>query len=534
MPRKGQGRRQSGTGHCIGTIVSIHGSFPVKIKDNWTLRLTQKGVNVIIVTMTIYTPDIQSRTGPKYRVIADAIGDDIRNKTLSAGIKLPTHRDLAYRLGVTVGTITRAYAELQRRGVAGGRVGSGTFVMEPAGERHIFTSAIGQPQEILTRSGSHVPLQHPDATNIDLAMNRPSPGPESKALAATMAELANADGLELLTQYNPVPGIYHHREAMASWLANIGLDVDADDVVLTSGAQHAMAACALGLLKSGDVLLTENLTYPGMTSLASHVNARVRPVMMDEFGMMPDALEAAVIETGARVAYVMPVHQNPTTATMDMDRLKAIADIAKRHDLILIEDDVYGFQPEHRNPPLAQLAPDNTVYVNGFAKSIAPGLRVGCMKAPKALFATLTRAVQISGWMIPPLMGEIAARWITSGIAYDIIKWHREEMIARNAMAADILQEFTFASKPESLHMWLDLPEHHHADTIIRELSQRGVVMAGPESFITTQPTVPHALRLCLGSAPTRDLLRAALIHMRAVLNAEPVQDQHLLGSMVM
>jgi len=484
--------------------------------------------------MTIYTPHIEDRHGPKYRAIADAVSDDIRDEIIAVGAKLPTHRDLAYRLGVTVGTVTRAYSELQRRGIAGGRVGSGTYVLDQIRKRQVFPVIGVSNKEILSGSGDRALLNQPDANSTDLSMNRPPPGPEAEALAVTLSELANAEGLATLTQYNPAPGLSHHRAAMASLANTIGLDAEGDDMILTSGAQHAMAACAMGLLKAGDVILTENFTYPGMTSLAAHLGVRVRPVAMDEYGVRPDALEAAIHETGARVAYLMPVHQNPTTAVMDMDRLAAIADIAKRHDLVVIEDDVYGFQPEHRHPPLAQFAPENTIYINGFAKSISPGLRVGFMKTPKSLFSSLTRAVQITGWMIPPLMGEIAARWITSGVAQDIIDWHRKEMIARNAMAADVLQGFTFASKPESLHIWMDLPEGHYADDTIRQLSQRGVIMAGPESFITTQPSVPRALRLCLGSAPNREQLRAALIQVRNVLSSHPVQAHHLIGSMVM
>ncbi|OEJ68658.1 aminotransferase-like domain-containing protein [Magnetovibrio blakemorei] len=485
--------------------------------------------------MTMYTPSIEGRHGPKYRVIADAVSDDIRSKTLLPGTKLPTHRDLAYRLGVTVGTITRAYAELQRRNVAGGKVGSGTYVLGSAHEQRLFPMPLDIQQHIMSRNNNTIAHEPVKDGTIDLSMNRPSPGPETAALADTLAELSKADGLEVLTLYNPAPGIPHHRTAMAHLMSTVGLDVEADDVVMTSGAQHAMAACALGLLKPGDVILTENLTYPGMTSLASHLSARVRPVAMDELGMRPDAFEAAIRETGARAAYIMPVHQNPTTAVMDLDRLQAIAEIAKRHDLIIIEDDVYGFQPEQRHPPLAQFAPDNTIYISGFAKSLSPGLRVGFMKCPKSLYPILTRAVQITGWMIPPLMGEIATRWVNSGVAQEIITWHRHEMIARNAIAAEIFQGFDFAAKPTSLHMWLDLPPEHYADDTLRELNTRGVIMAGPESFITTQPTVPRALRLCLGSAPTRELMRIALTHVRDVLSAYPVQAQSASAdSMVM
>ncbi|MEG3618482.1 PLP-dependent aminotransferase family protein [Magnetovibrio sp. PR-2] len=484
--------------------------------------------------MTIYSPSIEGRIGPKYRIIADAISDDIHANVLEAGTKLPTHRDLAYRLGVTVGTITRAYAELQRRGVAGGRVGSGTFVIDQSELRRVFPNPYETQSQIVHRNNDRIDHDYGDDTSIDLSMNRPSRGPEAKALAATLGELSQADGLDVLTQYNPAPGLAAHREAISKLVRQVGLDIAVENTVLTSGAQHAMSACALGLIKGGDVLLCEELTYPGMTSLAGHMGARLKPVAMDAEGIRPDAFEAAIVESGARVGYFMPVHQNPTTAVMSMERLHAIADIAKRHNFIIIEDDVYGFQPKDRNPPLAQLAPDNVIYITGFAKSLAPGLRVGFMLTPKALFAALTRAVQITGWMAPPLMGEIATRWVNSGIAQEIIGWHQDEMLARNAIAYEVFKGYDFAHQPTGLHMWLNLPEDHYADEVIRILGQRGIIMAGPESFITTQPTPPRALRLCLGSATSREKLTSALKQVRDVLSNTPQSAQPLTQTMVM
>ena len=481
--------------------------------------------------MTIYTPNLEGRAGPKYRMIADVVAEDIRRGVLPPGTKLPTHRDLAYRVGVTVGTVTRAYQELQRRNITGGRVGSGTYVRDLASEQRVFPVA---PRPLA--SGDRPELAHSPVADgqIDLSMNRLTPGPEAEALAQTLADLSQSHHLSQLTQYNPAPGMPHHRAAMAQLLGSVGLTCEAEDMILTSGAQHAMAAVTLALLKSGDVVLTENLTYPGMTSLASHVSAQARPVAMDEFGMRPDALEAAVRATNARVVYLMPIHQNPTTVTMNQDRLVEIARIAKAYDLVMIEDDIYGFQPAVREAPLAQLAPDHTVYISGFAKSISPGLRVGCIKAPKALFTPIVQGVQITGWMIPPLMGEIAARWITSGVANNLIEWHRVETRARHAIALEILDGFSFQAGPECLHMWLDLPEGHHADDIIRELRSFGIILAGPESFITTQATVPRTLRLCLGSPPSREQLRTALERVRDVLSASPVMGLAKLDMMVM
>ena len=321
---------------------------------------------------------------------------------------------------------------------------------------------------------------------------------------------------------------------MASLLDDVGLECDGDDIILTSGAQHAMSAVTLALLKSGDQVLTETLTYPGMTSLASHLGAQARPVAMDEYGMRPDALEAAVRATNARVVYMMPIHQNPTAVTMNKARLEDIARIAQAYDLVIIEDDIYGFQPAVREAPLAQLAPEHTVYISGFAKSISPGLRVGCIKAPKALFTPIVQGVQITGWMIPPLMGEIAARWINEGTARDLIEWHRVETRARHAIAVEILDGFSFKAGPECLHLWLDLPEGHHADDVSRELRNHGIIVAGPESFITAQAPVPPALRLCLGSPPSREQLRTALDRIRQVLSATPVLGLAKLDMMVM
>ena len=479
----------------------------------------------------MYTPNLDGRTGPKYRMIADAMAEDMRHGVLEAGVKLPTHRDLAYRLGVTVGTITRVYQELQRRGFTGGRVGSGTYVVDRNRESQVFPIT---PRPIAP--GTHPELAHsptPDG-QVDLSMNRLTPGPESEALGQTLAELSHSNNLSLLTQYNPAPGIPHHRHAMAELLGDVGLDCVGDDIILTSGAQHAMAAAALGLLKAGDVILTEELTYPGITSLAAHLSVRVRPVAMDEFGMRADSLEAAVRETGARVVYFMPIHQNPTTVTMNKARLAEIARVAQANDLMVIEDDIYGFQPAKREAPLAQLIPDHTVYISGFAKSISPGLRVGCIKAPKRMFNAIVQAVQITGWMIPPLMGEIAARWIETDVARQLIEWHRVEARARHAIALEILKGYTFKAAPECLHLWLDLPEGHHADDVIRALRAKGIVMAGPESFITGHASIPRALRLCLGSPPTRDQLRDAVEGVREVLSAEPVTALARLDVMVM
>jgi DNA-binding transcriptional MocR family regulator len=143
---------------------------------------------------------------------------------------------------------------------------------------------------------------------------------------------------------------------------------EAEDVVLTYGAQNAMLLAAMALAGPGATILTEELTYYGIKTIAAHLNLRVHGVALDDDGLIPDALDAACRSSGAKLLYCIPTLQNPTTSIMPEARRREIVAIAARHDLTIVEDDVYGFLPEDAPPPLAALAPERTVYIASLSK----------------------------------------------------------------------------------------------------------------------------------------------------------------------
>lgn len=462
--------------------------------------------------MTIWQPDLTPYSGPRYKAIADALAADITNGMVSAGDQLPTHRDLAYHLGITVGTVSRAYAEAERRGLTCGEVGRGTFVIDPGKVGSVF--AIRQPLR---------------TDIIDMSMNRPPTGPAGEKLAKTLAELSQADGLATLTEYQPANGMPAHREASALLLGEAGLDVSPDAIVMTNGVQHSMAACLMALGRSGGTVLVEELTYPAVKPLARRLGMKLKPIAIDGEGLIPDALEAACAQSRPDLLYCMPTVHNPTGATMSEARRQAIADIINAHALPFIEDEVYGFMPEDRPPALTHYAPDYGYYLTSTAKSVAPGLRVGYVASAARDLDAVSHAVRLTGWMIPPLMGEISTRWILDGTTTELINWHRREAAVRFAIAEDVLSGLTFRGQRTAYHLWLELPAHIRVDDVITTCTERGIAVTPPESFCPDHVAVPNAIRVCTGAPKDRATLKQGLEILRDAIERPTQLDAPIL-----
>jgi DNA-binding transcriptional MocR family regulator len=453
----------------------------------------------------MWMPDLRQRSGPRYLAIAEALAEEARGGRLRPGTRLPTHRELADRLGVTVGTITRAYAEATRRGLVSGEVGRGTFVR-----------AAARPALL-----AHAP----DASLVDLSANLP-PGAAAPAEAATLARtlsaLARRKDLGRLLAYPPEGGAPEHRAAGAEWVRRAGFPVTADRVLVTSGSQHGMTAVFASLFAPGDVVATESLTYPGMKTLAGLLALRLQGVAMDEHGLRPDAFAAACRARRPKALYCVPTLQNPTTAVMPVDRRQEIAAIARAHDVLIVEDDVHGRLLARPVQPLSTFAPDISVYVTGTAKVIAPGLRVGFIVAPPALGPRIAAGIRGTTWMAAPLMAEIASRWIQDGTAESILARKRREAGARYRLAAKALERFAVQAHADAYHLWLAVPRPWRADGYAEAARRAGVAVTPASAFAVGRGAAPEAVRLCLGAAADKAALARALGILAGLLTTAP------------
>jgi DNA-binding transcriptional MocR family regulator len=455
--------------------------------------------------MTSWSPQLTSEQEPKYLALVDALHRDIEEGRLLPGARLPTQRELAARLRIAIGTVSRAYAIAEQRGIVQGEVGRGTFVRR---------------DDPSYREGAD---ETNDAEIIDLSRGRLVRDSKDPTLGQTLQRLSQrADLHQLADIYQPPNGMRRHRVAGAAWLKRMALEVDPDRLVITSGAQHGAAVVLGSIARSGDLILTEEVTYSGITALARLLQLRVQGLPMDDHGLLPDALNAACKSGSPRALFCMSTLQNPTARTMPLQRRRELAEVIQRHGLLVLEDDVNGFVPAEPLPPLATFAPDHTFYITGTSKSLAAGLRIGYVVPPPGEVQRVSATMQATTWFTAPLMAEIATQWIESGKAEEMASWKRAETAVRCSLARHLLSPWIPQSGPTSFHLWVPLPEPWRAESFVGQARARGVLVNSPDEFLVGRETAPHAVRVCLGAGLSRSRLEEGLHRLAELLRHPP------------
>jgi DNA-binding transcriptional MocR family regulator len=257
-----------------------------------------------------------------------------------------------------------------------------------------------------------------------------------------------------------------------------------------------------------------------MRSLAHHLHVTAQAVAMDDEGLIPDALEDAALESGARIVYCMPTIQNPTSRVMSSKRRQEIARVAARTNLQIVEDDVYGYLAEGVSS-ICALAPERTFYLTSLSKCLVPGLRVGVLRAPSGWIDRITGAVFATTVMGTPLDTAAAVAWLADGTIDRVMAWKRQEVKARQQIARAALGARVTGS-PASQHAWLELPVRWPAEDFAREARQRGVLVTPGREFAVARHDAPNAVRVCLGPPPERASVRQAVQTLADILDDTP------------
>ena len=429
-------------------------------------------------------PSLPDNGEPIYSQLLSALESDISAGRLPAGFRMPTQRDLARALGISAGTVTKAYAEAERLGLVQGQVGRGTFV---SGRE--------------TSSGRGLKV-------VDLSLNIPGPRMPASLLSSSLMKISRRNDLLDYAGYFPHPGIEEHREALVMALSKIGYNCSADNMLITNGAQHSMVMAFGSICKPGDTVLAEAATFHGMKALAEFTQLRLAGVAMDDEGLVPDALDEAARRTKAKVLFTMPTLQNPTARVMSMDRRRAIVKVARKHDLLIVEDDVYGFLAEGVEP-LAEIAPERTFYVNSVSKCVIPGLRLGLLVVPPAYLQQIYRAMRATAWMGSPIGSLIIAEWIRDETVTNIVRSMREEAARRTQIAKTILGPALPSNQRPSFHIWIGMSPEDVARTT--NYARRHGVITTPMSAPIVDQNLICGLRVSIGAPEKIENLEWAL-----------------------
>jgi DNA-binding transcriptional MocR family regulator len=443
---------------------------------------------------------------------------------LATGDRLPSSRTLTERHKVSPVTVTRALGALAAEGLIVTRPGSGTFVAPRparATEPPDFDwQAVALGDRALDTSGISAALPEPPEGVIPLGGGYLHPSLQPvRALAAAAGRAVRRPAV---WDRPPVTGLAGLRE----WFAReVGGELSASDVLITSGGQGALSTALRALLPAGSPLLVESPTYPGTLALARGMGLRTVPVPLGPDGVRTDLLADTFAVTGARAFYTMPTFHNPTGYVQTPERRAQVLSVARAAGAFVIEDDYarhLGVTPPP--PPLAAQDRDGTVvHLTSLTKITAPSLRIGAVIA-RGPVAERLRTTQLVDLFFPARAMQETALELVSAPA-----WPRHLGAVRSALrrrrdalATALARELpgTLAAPPSGgLHMWLRLPSEVD-DVLLAEVAVRhGVLVSAGRPFYPAEPPGPR-LRLSYSATGSEAELAEGVRRLAQALSA--------------
>lgn len=463
---------------------------------------------------TSWTPTLPDGAGPKYLTLARVLREAIRAGHLAEGSRLPTVRDLAWRLDVTPGTVSRAYQIVTQEGLLEATVGRGTFVASRAPRlgpaRPMFPLFVERDPGV---AQGRVDLRSPQLPDVG----------QSEVLAAALRRMADSVGPEWL-DYPSQRDEDALRAAVCRWLeCRILGPLAPEDVTLTHGGQNAINL-VLSICLRGDrpVVLTEDLSYPGFRYAARMARAEVVGVEMDEEGIRPDALEAACRRHGPQVLCLTPDTQNPTTARMGAARRAQVMAVARAFDLQVIEDECYA-PWGHESPALRALAPERVWYIGSFSKSVSAGMRFGFIACPQGMGEAGRLTAQHGYFALSKAVSLLALDLLQSGAADELRDRVQREMGERLTMLVNRLGAFDLAWQAGMPFAWLRLPMGWRASTFARMAEDEGVLVRSADQYALIHGRAPHAVRLAIAGNIPRQQYEAGLASLAHLLPRPPM-----------
>ncbi|WP_417432482.1 PLP-dependent aminotransferase family protein [Kiloniella sp.] len=464
--------------------------------------------------MTILTliAENQSNTGQKYAHLEQLFKGAIRDGILKPGEKLPPLRTAAWEAKCSLGTMSRVYSSLERKGLVNARVGQGTFVQEAANigaDVILPKSHQGKGEQTITAG----PV-------IDLGMNAiANDWGEEIIRWALQRTSTKASSYNLMT-YRDGFGDTQQKLALRAFLPPLLQDVSEDRILINHGAQNGVYT-ALGRLASpGDTICLEPLSYPGVGAAISQLGLSSITVETDERGICPISFEQQCKKGRIRILVTTATGHNPTCITTPLSRRKEIGLIAQKYDVLIIEDDIYGFLYPDAPPPYAHLFPDQTVYLSGLAKRISPSLRIGFAVAPPHITMLMAQGITAQTWMVSPILINTAIE--IAGRGDDLNSFTRQirsEARKRHELTTRFLSPHATDLKACQSHAWIGFPKDIQVPQLVRRAAEAGVHILDGSRFANNTTAGKHNVRLSIMAPDTTHKLEKALIKLKAVLS---------------
>jgi DNA-binding transcriptional MocR family regulator len=442
--------------------------------------------------------------GPAYRKLAEALRAAIDRSDLPAGARLPAERALAEDLGVSRTTVIAAYDALRSDGRIRSRRGSGTRVAGAPATG--VPGASGRPSADAIRPNVVFRglIEAADASIELLSVQLP---PARPFLEEAMAETA-ADAPRLLRHHGYTGlGLPELREAIASHLTSEGLSTRPEEILVTHGAQQAIALAARHFVEPGGAAVLEDPTYLGAIDVLVSAGARLVPIGTGPAGASVEDLRIAVHRERPSLVYLMPSFQNPVGGVVPESARREIGALVAARDIPLVEDDTLAHLDFGQRPPrsIAALCPAARVLsVGSLSKLMWGGLRVGWIRGPRADIDRLARLKVMEDLGNSVVSQAVAARLL--GRVAKVRELRRKQIRERYGVLSDEiarrLKDWSAPRPAGGLSVWAKLPRGNAAE--FAAVARRFGVSILPGSTCSPSGRFPAHVRIPFGLEPDR------------------------------
>ncbi|MGW0555952.1 MocR-like transcription factor YczR [Streptomyces sp. NPDC002926] len=446
---------------------------------------------------------------PAYRHLARAISALILDGRIALHVRLPAERELATALDTSRATVTAVYDLLRERGFAHSRQGSGTWTDLPEGRR---------PNGITRLLG-------PEDTAIDLA--RAAPGLPGQTLVEALAQVTPH-----LAEHAHTPGYHPYglpglRAAIAERFTRRGLATVPEQILVTSGAQHAFTLVMAVLCRPGDRVMVENPSYPNALEAMRRARLRTVSVPVTETGWDIEIIESTLRQAVPQLAYMIPDFQNPTGCLMpDQERVRLLRAAGRSGTWLVIDETLADLALDVPAPPpfASRTTPGGTsqvITIGSMSKTHWAGLRIGWLRAPARLVTELAGqrvATDMGGSVLDQLLARaLLAR--AGELLPPRLEQLRDQRAALAAALAEHIPQWTWQLPPGGLSLWVDLGEPVASALAERVLDYGVRIESG--TYFATDPGI-FEQRLRIPYTMPADTLREAVRRMATALADGP------------
>ena len=443
-----------------------------------------------------------------YQQLFNYFKEQILSGAMKAGRRLPASRALANELDISRTSVVNAYEALESAGLIVSRKRRGLFVVDKLPT--LYAEWMLSDGDFMPSASSKVPTNQQYPSLISLSVGSlPVDFMPVEAMRRAINSVLDRDAGAALG-YEPTEGYKPLRAAIADQLHSRGMNVKAEEVLVTGGCQQAIDLAVQSLVPPNGILLTTDPTYIGLIDIARTRNLELITIPWSDQGIDLNSLEDIIRERHPHLFYLMTTFLNPTGAVLSMQQRRQLLAIASTFNMPILEDGVYdGFDYEDAGLPSLRALDETGIvlYASGFSKTVVPGTRIGYLVSSAPLTSRITRVKQAADVCTPGLNQRAMTELLRSGqvnahleAVRHACKYRRDALLI--AMKRYASGQWTWTTPMGGLYVWVEIPPTGpNAVQLLEKATKMGVDFAIGASFSPNASWAYH-LRLNFTSYP--------------------------------